>query len=180
MAMSQNIEFEKNVTTELLKIARSAGLCGNTLLSSDDIDRRWKELAPEYMADAVPEVQRYPTVSVAWAAYLGIGVACGWDKDWVGTQNAAYQSFYGSAGFDDMDEHITRDLLGVALDSKEAEKLESTIRSCAETAIAFIRGQHVAPQTPEAFHVFAHACRAMYRIGASMALHRLGYRIEKL
>jgi hypothetical protein len=174
------VEFENTVTNEMLKIARSAGLCGATLLSSDDIDRRWKELAPEYMADAVPQVRQYPTVSIAWAAYLGIGVACGWDKDWVGTQSASYQSFYGSAGFDDMDEHITRDLLGVSLDSKAAEKLESTIRSCAETAITHIRRQYVSPQSPEAFHLFAHACRAMYRVGASMALHSLGYRLEKL
>ena len=60
--------FENNLLTELLKRCTSQGLLEGTLLASEDIDERWKVYAPEYMADAVPQIADYPTVSVAWAA----------------------------------------------------------------------------------------------------------------
>lgn len=51
------------------------------LLSSPDIDGHWQKLGGDYIADAMPQIADYPTVAVAWAAYLGMAVACGWDSD---------------------------------------------------------------------------------------------------
>ena len=67
--------FEGKVLDELLRLCTMYKMLDGTLLATDDIDNRWHDIAPEYMADAVPQVQQYPTVSVAWAAYLGMGMA---------------------------------------------------------------------------------------------------------
>lgn len=172
--------FEQRLQEELVRLCTSCRMLEGQALLTDDIEQRWKELAPEYMADAVPQIQDYPTVSVAWAAYIGMGVAEGWDKDWAKYSNAPYQSFYGSQGFDDMDEHIVTEIMGLLPDSDEARMIEEMIRRCGETAVTAIRHEQIDPQTPMAFHVFARTCKVMFRIGASMELKRLGYRFERV
>ena len=59
--------FEKSLEQELLKVCTSLGVLEGTLLASDDIDAKWKEMAPEYMVDAVREIMSYPEVAVSWA-----------------------------------------------------------------------------------------------------------------
>ena len=172
--------FESQLVDEMLRITTSRMLLDGTLLSSEDIDYRWHELAPEYMVDATKEIAQYPTVAIAWAGYIGMAVANGWDKDWATAQKATYQSFYGADGFDDMDEHITRDILGLPLESDNAQWLEKTIRVCAQTAVSHIRHEGIEPQSPMAFHVFSRAVKTMYRIGAAIELKRLGYKFEKI
>ncbi|MBE6286572.1 MAG: hypothetical protein E7099_00030 [Mediterranea massiliensis] len=172
--------FENKLQDELLRICTSAELLDRQLLESEDINAVWHKLAPEYMADAVPQVRDYPTVSVAWASYLGLAVAYGWDSDWSYYKDAPYTSYYGGQGFDDMDEHIVRDLLGLLLDGYEARKIEEVIRRCGEMAVALIRHEQIEPQSPMAFHVFARACKVMFRIGAAIELKRLGYRFDKV
>lgn len=172
--------FEAKLQEELLRLCTSSEMLNGVLLATEDIDQRWHALAPEYMADAVPEIRDYPVVSVAWAAYLGLAVAYGWDADWENTSRATYQSYYGSQGFDDMDEHIVKDLLGLLLDGYEARDLENTIRRCAEMTVSLIQHEQIEPQSPMAFHVFARACRVMFRTGAALELKRLGYKFEKI
>ena len=173
-------EFEAKLTDELLRLCSQYKMLDGVLLATEDIDEYWRKIAPEYMADAVPQIAAYPTVSVAWAAYLGMGVAFGWDVDWSTFSGVAYQFYYGKQGFDDMDEHIVGDLMGVALDGDEARSIEEIIRRCGESAVARIRHEQIEPQSQLAFHVFARACRTMFRIGAAMELKRLGYHFEPL
>ncbi len=172
--------FENKLQEELLRLCTSYNMLDGKLLATDDIDNQWNVLAPEYMADAVGQINEYPTVSVAWAAYLGLAIAYGWDTDWDFISKAAYQSFYGEQGFDDMDEHIVRDLLGIPLDSEEAQNLESMIRRSAQTAVALIRAEQIEPQSPMAFYVFARAVKVLFRIGVAIELKRLGYKFEKV
>ncbi len=172
--------FEQKLEQELLKICTAQGLLDGTLLASDDIDDRWKVLAPEYIADAIPQIRDYPTVSVAWAAYLGMAVANGWDCNWDLYFHAEYRSYYGPQGFDDMDDNIVNNVLGITSESQAAKRLESVVRQCGETTVTFIRNEQIDPQTPTAFHIFARACKAMFRIGAAIELKRLGYKFEKL
>lgn len=172
-------KFEEKLTQSLMRLCvQYKFLDDGVLPTSDDIDAKWKELAPEYMVDAVEQIRNYPTVSVAWAAYMGLAVAYGWDAAWEIMSKAEYKSFYGSQGFDDMDEHIVRDVLGLALDGEDARQLEAMIRRCGETTVTHIRHEHIDPQTPMTFHIFARACRVMYRIGAAIELKRLGYKME--
>ena len=172
------IRFEEKMQDDLLRLATSRNMLKGVLLATEDIDEQWNILAPEYMGDAVPQIAHYPTVSVAWAAYLGMAVAYGWDSDWETFLKMPYQSYYGEQGFDDMDEHIVRDLLRIPLDSRTAKELEETIRQCGEKAVDLIRYEQIPPQSEMAFHVFARACKAMYKI--AIQLKRMGYNFEKV
>lgn len=173
--------FETKLQDDLLRLCTSNKMLEGTLLTSDDIKDQWhQKLAPEYVADAVEQVQDYPIVSVAWAAYLGMAVACAWDTDWATFSKAPYQAFYGDQGFDDMDEHIVKDLLEIPLDSEEAQELEAMIRRCGQAAVSHIRHEDVEPQSPVAFHLFARAAKVMFLTGAALELKRLGYKFEKM
>lgn len=172
--------FERKLEEDLLRLCTSYKQLDGTLLAAEDIDNHWNVLAPEYLADAVEQVRDYPVVSVAWAAYLGMAVAWGWDADWATVAKAPYRLYYGEQGFDDMDEHIVKDFLGLALDSEEARVLEESIRRCAQNTVSLIRHEQIEPQSPMAYHVFARACRVMYRIGAALELKRMGYKLEKI
>ena len=172
--------FEEKMQNELLRLCTSRGMLSGTLLVTDDVDDRWNVLAPEYVADAVGQIADYPTVSVAWAGYLGLAVAHGWDSNWEACVRTEYRQYYGTQGFDDMDEHIVQYVLGLSLEGKEAKDLEAMLRSCAQTAVTLIRREQIEPQSPMAFHVFARAIKVMYRIGAALELKRLGYKFEEM
>ena len=172
--------FEHMLEKELLRKCTDFKMLDGTLLGSDDLNEHWSLLAPEYMADAVPEIANYPVVSVAWAAYLGMAIAYAWDADWDTFRKAPYQAFYGEQGFDDMDEHIVRDLLGIRLDSEEAKQIEAVIRSCGELTVSMIRHEHIEPQSKMAFYIFARAVKTMFRIGVALELKRLHYKFERV
>ena len=172
--------FENNLLQELMKLCTSHKMLEGTLLASDDIDERWKEYAPEYMADAVPQVNAFPAAAIAWAGYVGMAVAHRWDEDWATYATEPYEKLHGEQGFDDMDEHIMQNILGLSLDSEEAQKIENMMRRCANTAITYIRREDTEAQSTKAFYIFARTTRVMFRIGAAMELHRLGYKFEKV
>lgn len=173
-------DFENNLLEKLLGQLTSLGALEGTLLGSEDIDARWHELAPEYMADAVPQLNSYPAAAIAWAGYVGMAVAHRWDEDWILYSTEPYADLLGPRGFDDMDEHIVQDILKLHLDSPEATRLEDIMRGLAQTAITTIRHEQVEGQTTQAFYIFARTTRIMFRLGAALELRRLGYRFEKV
>lgn len=172
--------FEDNVRDELLRLCTGAGMLDGKLLHSDDVDLRWKDYAPDYLADAMPQIAEYPMVSVAWAGYVGMAVAKWWDLDWETYREKPYDSLHGKRGFDDMDERIVRVILGIKPDSEEASEIENVLRQCATTAIGFIRHENIEPQSKRAFYVFARCVKVLYEIGAAIELQRLGYRWQKV
>lgn len=172
--------FENNLIKELLRLCTSHQMLGGTLLSSEDIDERWEAYAPEYMADAVPQVNSFPAAAIAWAGYVGMAVAHRWDVDWESFSSEPYENMHGEQGFDDMDEHIVQHILGLSLESEEAQKIEEMMRRCANTAITYIRREDTEAQSTKAFYIFARTARVLFRIGAAMELHRLGYKFEKV
>ena len=172
--------FESRIMDELLRLCKQYGVLDGTLLATDDIDARWHDIAPEYVADAVPNIADYPTVAIAWAGYVGMAVAHQWDGDWASHCKDAYNSYYGAQGFDDMDEHIVRDIIGFHLESREAKGFEEMMRRLGETAVTLIRRERIEPQSPTAFHVYARVVKVMFRIGAAIELKRLGYKFEQV
>ena len=172
--------FEKNLRNELIRVCTVANELAGNLLRSDDIDAKWKELASDYMADAMKLITDYPTVSVAWAGYMGMAIAKWWDQDWAVFGAWPYSKLLDKRGFDDMDEHIVRNILGIKLDTPEAEKTEELMRRCATTAIGFIRHENIEPQSIRAFYVYTRAVKVMYEIGAAVELKRLGYKWQPL
>ena len=182
--MEENIQYydtyEENLQREILKMCTSLGMLESELLASEDIDRKWKEWAPEYIAEALPEVNSYPEFAMACAGYAGMAVAHWWDQDWGRHHSARYESLHGPRGFDDMDEHIVTDILGMPLDSTEAKQLMNILLCCAQKAVTFIRHEQIEHQTVKAFHIFARTVKVMFRTGASIELKRLGYKFHKI
>ncbi len=146
---------------------------------TEDLAEKWKEIAPEYMADAVPQIVEYPEVSVAWAAYLGMAWANVWHQDWEEGQKRSYSSFYGPRGFDDMDEQILQKELGLPLDAMPAKAIEALVLKLSSLVVTLIRREQIEPQSVMAFHVFARTTRVMFLIGAALRLTALGYSMEK-
>lgn len=172
--------FESRLMNELLKLCTQYNVLEGTLLSTEDIDNRWHDIAPEYVADAVPNIADYPTVAIAWAGYVGMAVAHLWDSDWAAHCNDEYKSLYGPMGFDDMDENIVQNVIGFHLESQEAKKIEQMMRRLGETALTLIRRENIEPQSPMAFHAYARAIKVLYRLGAAIELKRLGYKFEQV
>lgn len=172
--------YEENLLREMLRMCTSLGMLDGDLLRSDDIDQKWKEWAPEYIAEALPEVNQYPEFAIACAGYAGMAAAQWWDEDWGRHHGAKYETLHGPRGFDDMDEFIVRNILGLALDSTDAKQIMNILLCCAQKATTFIQHEHIEAQTVKAFHIFARTVQVMYRIGVALQLKRLGYKFHKV
>ena len=172
--------YEENLLNELVRTVSSLGMLDGQLLNSEDIDQKWKEWAPEYIAEALPEVNSYPEFAIACAGYAGMAVAKWWDADWGRHHGSKYESLHGPRGFDDMDEFIVQNILGLALDSTEAKQIMNILLCCAQKAVTFIQHEHIEAQTVKAFHIFARTVRVLYKTGASIQLRRLGYKFHKV
>ena len=125
------------------------------------------------MADAVLNFNEYPEAAIAWAAFLGMAVAHNWDTDWDAHKNDSYKSYYGSRGWDDMDEHILWELL--CLPEQIGKKISDTLDSCALAALGLIRHEGIEAQTDLGFYVLVRTYAVMFRLGAAIELQRLGY-----
>ena len=172
--------YEEKLQQEILKMCKSLGMLDNELLSSEDIDQKWKEWAPEYISEALPEVNSYPEFAIACAGYAGMAVAHWWDQDWGRHHGTPYQKLHGPRGFDDMDEYIVQNILGLTLDSVEAKQIMNILLCCAQKAVDFIRHEQIEAQTVKAFHIFARTVKVMFRTGAALQLKRLGYKFHKV
>ena len=172
--------YEENLLREMLRMCTSLGMLDGDLLRSEDIDQKWKEWAPEYIAEALPEVNQYPEFAIACAGYAGMAAAQWWDEDWGRHHGAKYETLHGPRGFDDMDEFIVRNIIGLALDSTDAKQIMNILLCCAQQAVTFIQHEQIEHQTVKAFHIFARTIRVMYRTGAAIQLKRLGYKFHKV
>ena len=172
--------YESNLQQEMLRVCTSLGMLDGELLNSEDIDQKWKEWAPEYIAEALPEVNSYPEFAIACAGYAGMAVAQWWDQDWGRHHSTSYASLHGPRGFDDMDEYIVQNILGLTLDSVEAKQIMNILLCCAQKAVDFIRHEQIEAQTVKAFHIFARTVKVMFRTGAALQLKRLRYKFHKV
>ncbi|MBQ0077497.1 MAG: hypothetical protein KBS55_02535 [Bacteroidales bacterium] len=170
--------YEKTLLDGLLKLCSGEGLLEGELLSSPDIDEKWDDLVRDFVADAVYQFNDYPEATIAWPAFIGIAIALYWDRDWSTYKGCTYKGLYGERGFDDLDEHVLRDLMGLKLDSPQAKKISGTLNNCALAAMGLIRHEGIEPQTSQGFFILARTYWVMYRIGAAIALRWLKYRLQ--
>lgn len=173
-------QYEDKLQEALVAVCKQAKVLPQEgpLPFTDDLLDKWNEIAPEYMADAVPQIAEYPEVSVAWAAYLGMAFANVWHQDWTQGKKRPYNSFYGPRAFDDMDEYILFEELGIQKGSEPHQFMESLILKLSSLAVTLIRREQVEPQSIMAFHVFARTTKVMFLIGAAIRLAQLGYTME--
>ena len=174
--------YEASLRTTLVKRLTDAKWLEGQLLEVEELNEKWRSSAPSYMADAVPEIAKYPLVAIAWAMYLGMGAATLWDKEWNRYKDIEdFQKLMTEPrGFDCMDEYITEILLCLPLGSAEAERLEDMVRSSAEAAQLLIRKEGIEAQSGMAFHIFARTTKGMFECGVAVQLKRLGYSYVKV
>ena len=170
--------FQDTLQDGLLKLCRNAGICGAELLSSSDIESKWSSFAKDYIADAVENFNSYPEAAIAWAAFLGMGVANDWDTDWQAAKDKPYKSYYGPRGWDDMDEYILGPCLHLKADY--AKKVSQTFDSCALATMGLLRHEAIETWSKEGFYALARIYGTMFRIGACAELYRLGYKLTAL
>ena len=174
--------YEESLRKSLTEHLTSLKALDGRLLEVEELNEKWRSSAPSYMADAVPEIAKYPLVAVAWAMYEGMGAAVLWDKEW--SRDEATEDFHtmftGPRGFDCMDEYITEVLMCLPLGSDEANKLEDLVRSTAERAQSLIRKEQIEAQSVMAFHIFARTTKVMFEAGVAVALRRMGYNYVKV
>lgn len=174
--------YEKELRARLTELCTELRFMNGQLLLTDDLDEVWTHCAPEYMADAVPNIAQYPSAALAWAAYFGMAVARLWDRRWDEVQKwpDPYAVIRDARGFDEMDEYVTEEILGYLPESRTARDIENLMVQLARTAETAIRREEIEPQSETAFHVFARTVRTLYRIGASVELYMLGYKYVKV
>lgn len=158
------------------------GFLDGQLLEAEELNEKWAEMAPEYMVDAVREVNSYPAVVFSWATYLGMGMASVWDGAWeqYSTKDDLYKSFREPRGFDAMDEYIIEEFLGLGLDSQDNKSLEELLRTCSHSVMSVIRNEKIEPQTTDAFYILSSTCKVLFRLGVAIELKQLGYKYEKV
>lgn len=165
--------FEQILEDGLVKLCSSSSFL-DELLSSPDIDGKWDAFIKEYVADAVENINEFPSAAIGFAAFLGMGVAFHWDNGWGSAKDNSYRDYYGSKGFDNMDDHILEEVL--LLPDSEAKHISSMVYSCVQATLALLRHENVDFQTEYGFYALARCYSVMFRIGEAMELYRLGYR----
>lgn len=174
--------YEEGLRKALTEHLTSRDALRERLIEVEELNALWRTSAPSYMADAVPEIVKYPLVAVAWAMYEGIAAATLWDKEWARYKDTTdlHKLLTEPRGFDCMDEYITEVLVCLPLGSAEANKFEDLVRSTAERALSLIRKEQVEAQSVMAFHIFARTAKVMFEAGVSVQLDRLGYHYVKV
>jgi len=169
--------FETILEDGLHKICAGEGLLGSGVaVVSPDIEEAWDRYIKEYIADAVVNFNSYPEATISWAGFLGMGVAHNWDKDWKKHCSDSYPSYYGSRGWDDMDEHILYEVLGFQKGDKKAEKISQTLLSCALASLSLMRHEGIETETEMGFYVLSRSYTVLFRLGAAIEEKRLGYK----
>lgn len=173
-------KYEERLIEQLVKVCAERNALGDREIEVEEALAEWNAMAPEYMADAVSQINSYPAYTLALAGYIGMAVARGWDENWEQSHPFIYRALCGPQGFDYADEHILQSVLGYSLESNEALAREATLRACAHTAMSQIRHEEVEGQTSKALYILARSARAMFRAGLSIELHTRGYRYERV
>ena len=75
-------KYEEGLRKTLTDFLTKEGEMDGQQLEVEELNEKWRTSAPSYMADAVPEIGKYPLVAIAWAMYEGMGAAVLWDKEW--------------------------------------------------------------------------------------------------
>ncbi|MDD2961561.1 MAG: hypothetical protein PHR45_05715 [Muribaculaceae bacterium] len=175
--------FVENLTKELIKLCTQKGFLNNQFYNIDELNACWHKSAPQYMADAVPEIPHYPTVAIAWATFYGLAAGSLWDSCWetVKEKDDLYLYLRNARGFDCLDDYVIEDILKLLPENHtRAKELTSLIQDCAEIALNLIRKEGIEPQSIEAFHMYAKTTETMFKLGVSLSLFSLGYKYEKL
>ena len=102
--------YQTQLTDQLLRLCTNAHALTGQLLSTPDLVERWNDVAASYLADAVPEIAKYPHVALGWMMYVGMGLAHLWDSEWerIAARTGLYALLRDPRGFDCLDEEVAK------------------------------------------------------------------------
>ena len=172
--------FEKGLVEQLTKTLSEKNLLGGYTFEVEELGQMWHRCAPDYMADAVPQIADYPLAAIAWAAYFGAGAAVLWDKQDIKEDENTYLRLRDARGFDEMDEYVAYLMLDNGIKQADIDRVEDALRSAAQSAETAIRKEGIEPQSVMAFHIFARVVKVFFALGVSVALHLMGYKYKKV
>ena len=175
-------QYTSELQPLLLQLAQQEGFLRGPLLETADLDELWPALAQPYMASAVPDFEQYPLVSLGWMTFVGMAMAVLWDEDWQRYQplgSALYTQLRDARGWDELDEYVLEDVLGMLRGSEEAKRYTDLVRRLAELALTQLRHENAEPSSPMAFQLYARTLFGLYRIGVALGLARLGYKLTQ-
>lgn len=167
--------FGEKVRTDLTGFLQRKEALDQHIPECPDVEARWGEIARAYLPDGVREFASYPVSSLGWMMFIGMAMACCWDRDW--EKYSADTDFYvrlrDRRGYDNLDETIVEDFLGYA--GEAAEKITELVAECASRVYSLLSHEHVEPGTKEALGCYIAALHQLYLAGMAMELNALGY-----
>ena len=167
----------------LLRLGEEEGLLEKQLLETDDLTELFPELTQAYLGDAVPDFEQYPLVSLGWIAFVGMAMAALWDSDWeqYGAIPAGelYQQIRDARGWDELDEYVLEEAIGLRKESDEAKRYTAFLRRATEQAYSALMHERAEPSTPLAFQLYGRTLYALYRLGIALGLNLLGYKLHR-
>ena len=172
--------FINRLHNSLVNQCVTKGIIDNKIFDVQDLDEIWDKSAPQYLADAVNEIADYPMVAIAWAAYFGIGSAALWDDDWEKAKNIndIYLYLRDMRGFDYIDEFVMEKMMHLSENNQHRIKIDDTLQECAQLALSLIRKEEIEPSSIEAYQMFAITAELFYKLGYTIALTELGYKLH--
>lgn len=177
----EEIEYLDEYEKRLEKLL--AGLCGTEggMFLVEELEERWKEDVPEYMVDAVSQINHYPAFTLAVAGFYGMALAALWDTNWEAHKNDSYVGFKTlGGGFDTVDEYILEHILDIKPDSHFRTQVDDMMRTLSHTVMTAIQHENIEHQTTRAFYILARSAKVMFRAGVTFELRHRGYHYEKL
>jgi hypothetical protein len=145
-----------------------------------DVEEKWPGIAESYLPDGAREFANYPVASLGWMMFIAMAVAKFWDMDWATYDKIddLYLYLRDKRGFDNLDEYILDEVLG--LHGDDAEAMQNLVGDCAERVKRALFQQDIEPGTVEAFKGYVACLQCMYQMGMAVQLKAMGYHMTKL
>ncbi|MCQ2296625.1 MAG: hypothetical protein MJZ45_04415 [Bacteroidales bacterium] len=171
--------FEERIKDNLYHYLLGMGEVDEQLPEAIDLEERWPAIGQSYLADGVREFDKYPTASLGWMMYIGMGMAKYWDDDWglYSKVEDLYLFMRDKGGYDLLDEYVRGPLLG--LKQPEYDNTETLVQECAERTYSMYLHEQLEPGSEAAFRGYVICLHQLYLMGAAVQLKRMGYKMVK-
>lgn len=176
------MNIEKEIHDDLRKFLVGMERLDERLPECPDLEELWPDVCRAYLPDGAKEYAEYPVVSLGWMMFVGMALAKYWDTDWEKFSKEGgsllYRSLRDARGYDNMDDYILEDVLGV--DKEEGEKISKVAGECAARLYHRLQTSGLEPGTQAAAEAYIAALHQLYLFGIYTELNALGYHMTKL
>jgi len=172
-------KYQKTLENIILSNSRDYDHSQPMNIEVDELIEFWDKIAPEFMIDAVKNINKYPKFTLAIPAFFAKALAKMWDENYQGFLDYTYQYLCGPKGFDFADEYLLQKYFSIKPQSKEYQKIADEYSSIAQTAMDIIRKEQIEPMTTEAFYILAESAKAIFKAVVAIELSKKGYKYHK-